>query len=527
MMKRRQFVKNSVAFSAVALLSRDALLGQEETPSSALSFSGAAEAQQKTYNAALGVLAANVKQVPGYNKPVLLEGAVYAGVWLECGPQEAHVYRHMSPDIARQNHLAFFALQRADGQLPASIKVTETGFGQIQMVVPIAATAWETAQETGDSELLEKAYAACSRWDDWLMTYRNTRGTGLVEGFCTYDTGHDNSPRWKGVPNRCPDADAKKLPKIPGLPRLCPDLSATVYGGRVALAAMASALGKGAEQTRWEEKAESIRRLIIERLYSAEDACFYDLDSENNFVRVRGDLLTRVLGEHVVDQSMFNAIWKKQIDNPRAFWAPFPLPSIALDDPAFVRPIPRNSWGGASQALTALRAPRWFEHYGKPAELGFMMQRWTEAIRRDGDFHQQMDPLTGEFTRLDPGGYSPAALVFLDFTWRLGGVRVKRGDLEWNCRPDLFSPGTRFARKLPDGREAEMLYAEGSVELKLAGKPIHHLRGKARVLSGRDGSLTGLVGVAATSQAVTLLTPAGKTRRVKLQPNEHVRLQTS
>jgi hypothetical protein len=44
------------------------------------------------------------------------------------------------------------------------------------------------------------AYRACSAWDDWLMTYRNTRGTGLIEGFCTYDTGHDNSPRWQGIP---------------------------------------------------------------------------------------------------------------------------------------------------------------------------------------------------------------------------------------------------------------------------------------------------------------------------------------
>jgi hypothetical protein len=30
-----------------------------------------------------------------------------------------------------------------------------------------------------------------------------------------------------------------------------------------------------------------------------------------------------------------------------------------------------------------------------------------------------MDPLTGDFTQPDPGGYSPAALVFLDFARRL------------------------------------------------------------------------------------------------------------
>jgi hypothetical protein len=247
----------------------------------------------------------------------------------------------------------------------------------------------------------------------------------LVEGFCTYDTGHDNSPRWAGIPNRCPDADARKCPPIPTMPRLCPDLSATVFGARMALAHMATALGKGAEASRWHDDAEKIRQLIIELLYDPKDAAFYDLDAQNSFVRVRSDVISRVLGEHVLkrydtkDKAIFDAVWTKQIHNPKAFWAPYPLTSIAMDDPTFVRPIPRNSWGGATQALTALRAPRWMPYYGKLAELNHMMQQWCEAISRHTEFRQQMDPLTGDFTQADPSGYSPAALVFLEFARRL------------------------------------------------------------------------------------------------------------
>jgi hypothetical protein len=326
--------------------------------------------------------------------------------------------------------MAFFALQQPEdadsaGQIPASVKMSEVGFGQIQMVVPIAATAWEFAQLTGDDEFLATAYTACSRWDTWLRLYRNTRNTGLVEGFCTYDTGHDNSPRWAGIPNRCPGADARRCPPLPSMPRLCPDLSATVYGGRVALAHMARALGKLDEAERWQTDAERIRKLIIEKLYSPEDAAFYDLDAQNKFVRVRSDVISRVLGEHVLnpedahDRAIFNDIWTRQMHNPKAFWPPYPFPSIALDDPTFVRPIPRNSWGGATQALTALRAPRWMSFYGKHAELNHLMRQWTEAISRHTEFRQQMDPLTGDFTQADPSGYSPAALVYLDFIRRL------------------------------------------------------------------------------------------------------------
>jgi hypothetical protein len=372
---------------------------------------------------------------------VLVEGSTYAGIWQECAPQEGLVYGLLqqyietppgSPtplQIARANHMAFFAQQKDDGQLPASIKLadpvgTTGGYGQIQMVVPIAATAWDLVQQTRDQELLETAYRSCSRWDTWLRRYRDTRKTGLVEGFCTYDTGHDNSPRWKGIPNRCPDADARKCPSDPTMPRICPDLSATVYGGRIALAAMAQELGKSNDHARWLADAEHIRQLILKKLYSPEDGAFYDLDAKNKFVRVRGDVITRVLGEHVVDpvknREIFETVWNKQLHNPKAFRAPYPFPSIAMDDPTFVRPIPRNSWGGASQALTALRAPRWMPYYGKQAEMERLMQQWCAAIMRHTEFRQQMDPLTGDFTQPDPGGYSPAALVFLHFAHRLG-----------------------------------------------------------------------------------------------------------
>jgi hypothetical protein len=453
LMHRREFLKQTAlaaTASALPLTSARAFATPQQSPptppqapptaSPYPHFPTSDPEWRTTWDAALAVLAGNIHLMARYDHPVLVEGAVYPGIWQECAPQEGLVYGSLSKfiatppgaptplQVARANHMAFFAQQKPDGQLPASIKLadkvgTSGGYGQIQMVVPIAATAWELVQQTNDHELLTAAYDSCSRWDAWLRQYRDTRKTGLTEGFCTYDTGHDNSPRWNGIPRQCPDADARKCPDLPSMPRLCPDLSATTYGARIALAAMARALGKPDDESRWLADAEHIRQLILTKLYSPEDGAFYDLDAQNNFVRVRGDLITRVLGEHVVDphkdKKIFEAVWKKQLHNPRAFWAPYPLASIAMNDPTFVRPIPRNSWGGASQALTALRAPRWFAFYGKHAELTHMMQQWCSAIMRSGGFRQQMDPLTGDFTMADPSGYSPAALTFLDFARRL------------------------------------------------------------------------------------------------------------
>jgi hypothetical protein len=449
-----------------------------------------------------------VRILPRYGKPVLTEGANYAGIWLECGPHEALVYRKFRPDVARNSHFTFFELQRADGQLPANNKESEAGFGQIQMVVPIASTAWELARATGDDELLHTAYRACSGWDGWLMNNRNTRKTGLIEGFCTYDTGHDNSPRWAGIPNQCPDKDAKRCPPVPSLPSLCPDLSATAYGGRIALAAMAKAIGKNAEADRWTESAEAIRRLILSRMYAGEDAAFYDLDAADRFVKIRCDVLSRVCGEHVPSWELFDILWARQLHNPNAFWAPYPLPSVASDDAQFVRPIPPNSWGGASQALTALRAGRWFDHYGRAAEFSVLMDRWCEAIQADMTFRQQLDPLSGLFTKGGPPNYSPAALVMLDFTWRLAGVREEDDSIEWNVRPShAASQAARFRMRTDSGRTAEIKYFRQGAELHLGGKMLGGVSGVVRLVTDARGVPRELVGIAEQPQEVTIRLP--------------------
>ena len=378
---------------------------------------------KRKFDAALAGLVANTRPVFGYDLPILSEGGWYSGIWLECGPLEGLVYGKHNPAVAKANHEVFFHHQRADGYLPYKVSTDGVGASQIQMVVPIAATALETADLLGDEGFLTRAYAACVRWDQWLSRHRNTRGTGLCEAFCGHDTGHDNSPRFHNLPQKCPNDDASVCPSSDKLPYLAPDLSASVYGGRRALAQMAERLGKSGEAQFWMERAEQIRELIIRHCFAPEDECFYDVDRDGKFVKIRGDVLTRVLGEHVPEQALFERIYARYIANPEEFWTPYPLPSISIGDPAFDRNLPCNSWGGAAQALTALRAPRWFIHYGKAKDLTHLMQRWVEAILAAPDFMQQMNPWSGEFSTSE--GYSPAMCVFLDFVDRLGILRVK------------------------------------------------------------------------------------------------------
>jgi hypothetical protein len=528
-MNRRSFLRHS---AGTLLAAKTGAAHALPPPASAPAFKTANPRWQASYDKALAVLAANVQVIPRFPHPVLIEGSVYQGIWMECGPNEALVYRKFRPDVARNSHMTFFALQSPEGQLPATNKINEalpenvTGFGAIQMCVPIAATAWELAQATGDDELLRTAYQACSRWDAWLTRYRNTRGTGLIEGFCTYDTGMDNSPRWDGMPNRCPDRDARKVPPVPSLPRLAPDLSATIFGARTALSAMAKALGKTAEADHWADRAETLRHLILTRLYVPEDAAFYDLDAQNHFVKVRCDTLSRICSEHVPDQPLFDTLWTRQIHNPAAFWPAFPLPSVATDDPLFVHPIPRNSWGGASQALTALRATRWFDHYGRAAEFSTMMNLWCEAIQRDMTFRQQIDPRTGAFTLADAPSYSPCALVMVDYTWRLAGIHDAHDTLQWTMRPGHpASDAATFALQTDRGYRAAMHYDARGVDLSLNDKPILRLDGgTARLVTTDTGKPLYLLGVSEKPETVSLQR-GGKKQTFSIQPNQRISLE--
>ncbi|HEV2486568.1 MAG TPA: alpha-L-rhamnosidase [Terracidiphilus sp.] len=425
-MKRREFIRTAMMTGAAAMVPG----AWAEEPGAPWT---------KTWDAAFATLAANIKPIANFDQLVLFEGSTqYRGTWQECGPHESLAYAQLaeyakpaegkpSPlEVAKNTHRAFFSQQREDGQIPANLRARGAEWGMIQMVVPIAATAWDLSQLLKDEAFLAEAYSACSRWDAWLRRYRDTRRTGLVEAFCCWDTGQDDSPRWHGVSNGCPGGDAKNCPTGQSVPRLCPDLSATVFGARVALGAMAKALGKKAEAQKWIDDAEHIRGLILAKLWCEEDASFYDVDPDGNFVRIRTVANLRVPAEHVMrlnmahERKMFNVLWERQLHNPKAFWTPYPFPSIAMNDPKFVLGVPHASWNGGSQALTALRTLRWMDYYGKGKEQRELMQHWCDAILRIEDFREQMEPVTGTFTGFAHTGYSPCALVFLHFAMRLG-----------------------------------------------------------------------------------------------------------
>ena len=345
-----------------------------------------------------------------FDRPILTVGPGYPGVWLEHN-HDWMFFADYEPQIAINNHDFFYRFQSGDGQFPAYVfkapahTCYSVGYSQLQTVYPLAASAWYVARLTGDEAFLRRSYDACSRYDAWLSRWRDTRGTGLVEFFCEYDTGCDNSARCTGfgIPSCCPGGDARVCPESEVLPVIAPDLSANKYLGRVMLSRMAEALDWPREAREWADKAEKVKRAIYRICYDPEDEFFYDVDRHGAFRKYRTEHIIRMFLCGVVEPAEFEKIYRRYITHPDWFGTPVPFPSIAVSDPAFNGERLTNNWGGMSQSHTALETVYWMRQRGKREDFEKVASIWLDRFLHSGKFFtQEAHPLTGEMSDCAP-----------------------------------------------------------------------------------------------------------------------------
>lgn len=352
---------------------------------------------------------------------LLHEGGVYRGAWLESTATiNAEILDRFAPDVTRATHLAFAAAQRDDGLLPYKITGDGPAFTQIQTVSPLARGVWTHYLRTGrDRAYLTTMYTAMARNDAWVAAHRDTRGTGGVEAFCTFDTGHDLSPRFWQVPDRCHHGDAARYdPGVPLLPFVAPDLTANVACQRAYLALIAAELGEAPEP--WREKADGSRAALFAQCHDERDGMFYDRAADGTHVRVASDVLLRVLACEIADDVLFTASLEDHLMHTRRFLSAAGFTSVAMDDPRFDGDHTRNSWAGPVNALTLIRAAHAFERHGRVAELALSHAGLLTAMAGHDRFAQCYDPWSADAGYTE--AYSPSILWLLDTLERDAGI---------------------------------------------------------------------------------------------------------
>ncbi|KQX46737.1 MULTISPECIES: MGH1-like glycoside hydrolase domain-containing protein [unclassified Paenibacillus] len=437
----------------------------------------------------------------GGEKPILHEGGIYLGCWLEStGTINAELLSRFIPSVSQSTYELFADYQREDGLMPYKLTDSGPSYRQIQLVTPLARSVWNHYQLNGqDKTFLRKMYTAMQSYDDWLYTYRNTRGTNGVEAFCTFDTGHDLSPRFWHVPDTPHGNDARICnPDSPILPFVAPDLTANVYCQRLYLARIAEELEESGEL--WREKAEMSLNSLFQFCFDEKDQFFYDLDKNDVHVRVQSDVLLRVLACEVGDRAFFDQALRKYLLNTRKFFAKYPFTSMAMDDPRFDPFSSYNSWAGPSNFLSLIRAPHAFEHHGRFVELTYVLYPLMAAFHKMTRFAQALSPWTGEegFTET----YSPAILCMLDYVERLSGIMPRPDDELWFTgllpyavdHGEEIANGTAYSRvidgitfELVNTKDESVVYRNGVVTLQFPNG--------LRAVTDREGKLKSFIGM--------------------------------
>jgi len=239
-------------------------------------FAGSDPRMTARWQAAIEALLGCIKPTVDDEAVILNEGGVYYGCWLEStGTINTELLSRFASAVAHDTFAGFFAHQRADGCLPYKLTTDGPVFSQIQLVTPPARSIHTHCGLHGDAALLAQAYTGLSAYDDWLAAFRDTRGTGAVEAFCTFDTGHDLSPRFWHIPDSPHDNEPTTVrPAHPTLPFVAPDLTAATICGRRYLAKMANALGH--DPAPWAAKAEAMEAALFEQCWDEADGTFYD-----------------------------------------------------------------------------------------------------------------------------------------------------------------------------------------------------------------------------------------------------------
>lgn len=381
---------------------------------------------KKNYNRAIKMLEENIVRFECYNKPVLTTGKGYPGIWLEHN-HDSLFYADINPEIAKNSHRIFYDFQAEDGLFPAYVckwqheEAYRIGYGHMQTVYPIAASAFTIAQKTGDEGFLRDSYNACAKYDAWVRRFRNTRGTGLFEVFCGFDTGHDNSSRIAGLPQVCTYGNARLCPENNPLPIIAPDLSAMMYRAEIALGDMAEQLGMVNESSIWRQKAEEIKEKLVKICYDPEDEFFYDVDAEGNFRKYLSEHIFRLFVNGAISKEHFDKIYNRYIINEEHFNTPYPFASISVSAPYFDIDLVENNWNGKTQMHTVLETVFWMEQYGKGEEFKEFMAMWIDrCIESNMICSQEANPFTGEYSTKAPA-FTTTLIMYVEFAKRLFG----------------------------------------------------------------------------------------------------------
>jgi glycogen debranching enzyme len=186
----------------------------------------------------------------------------------------------------------------------------------------------------------------------------------------------------------------------------------TIYAEGLACLARLCA---GAEAAAFAAEARAVREALVAKCWDPERGLFWDLAGiAERPLRVNtiSSLLPLVLPE--LDRGIVTRLVEEHLLNPREYALPFPVPSVAADEPAFDPNEPRGFiWRGPTWVNTNWFLVRGLRAHGYTSAADHIVTKTVELVRRHG-FRECYNPLTGAGQQARDFGWSTLVLDMVE-----------------------------------------------------------------------------------------------------------------
>ena len=464
-----------------------------------VSFSTSNEKLQRVYAAAEEKCRMNLKRFG--DDRVLVEGGGYEKIWLETQPMGGEMYALRDQEAALNNSLLFMRHQRSDGRLPGSIQfadgVVEPQFNKYQgFCFPYPALNMYYLAGR-DGRYLEQLKDCLIRFDDCLWRTRDISDNGLLSSFCVYDTGEDLAVRYGDAPCWWTEDEPPRGYQV--VPMMSMDVTSWSYASRSAIARICRIQGDTVAE-KWDGKAADVAKALKAGLWDERRGALYDRDRTGRRIDILCHNTLRCMYWGSISQGMADRFVQDHLLDLHEFWTPFPLPSVAVNDPAF-RNAPENNWSGQPEGLTYQRAILALERYGYHRLVTVLGKRLIDAVYDNGcRFTQQYDPFTGKASLVhavthqpvasgsdEPvqDAYGPTLLSVLEYIAHIYGIHPHMGDVWWS-----LGSGEAYEYSAECyGRRYEIVSDGTEAEIRIDGRLVKKMDCGQRVVTDENGNL--------------------------------------
>jgi len=280
----------------------------------------------------------------------------YVGLWLWDCAMHAIAFRHVDPQLARNQLRAMLAWQQRDGMLPDAIFdegiVCEIDFpihAKVTKPPILAWAAWKIHEVAPDMAFIKEIYPQLVRENHWWFNDNDDDRDGIVQYNHPYSSGLDDNPLWDF-----------------GMPVESPDLNTYLCLQMDALAKMAEELGLFDEAEKWKTRSDKLVDRMIEHLWDENAGVFQFLVNHKAVpVLTPFNLFPLWTGRLPVP---IRERLLQHLQDPNEFWGSHSLPTVAYNDPHFDADI---MW----------RGPVW-------VNINYFM---IEALQKNGEYELARD----------------------------------------------------------------------------------------------------------------------------------------